>query len=77
MADIGEIFAEYSQKTARPGPIRSKISAGPVHLNLRAGPARFVKPAIYYSGLRSCWVILGHEGSIQKVSQKSEVQNSK
>ena len=36
MADIGKIFAEYSQKTARPAEI--------LGLN---GPARFVKPGIY------------------------------
>ena len=40
-ADIGEIFAEYLQKTARPSPLKF---AG------RNGPARFVKPEIYNPG---------------------------
>ena len=50
MADIGKIFAEYSQKTARPaeilglnGPTQLKFRPhrpGPVHSNFRAGTAR-------------------------------------
>ena len=53
MADIGKIFAEYSQKTARSGPARWNFGPerpGPAQLKFRPhrpGPARFVKPGIY------------------------------
>ena len=52
-ADIGKIFSEYWQKTARPaeilglsGPAQSTQICGPE----RPGPARFAKPGIYNPG---------------------------
>ena len=50
MVNIGEIFAEYWQKTARPAEIlglNGPARPGSVHLNLRAVTAQFVKPEIY------------------------------
>ena len=60
MADIGKIFAEYWQKTARPGPQKfwawtarpgpAEIPAhrpGPAQSTQIFGPERFVKPGIY------------------------------
>ena len=38
MADIGKIFAEYSQKTARPGPARRNF--GPAQSTQICGPER-------------------------------------
>ena len=53
LRNIGEIFAEYWQKTARPGPQKfwawtarpdpAQLKFGPD----RPGPAQFVKPEIY------------------------------
>ena len=45
LRNIGEIFAEYWQKTARPGPLKFGSH--------RPGPARFVKPGIYNPGAES------------------------
>ena len=53
MANIGEIFVEYWQKTARLGPAQLKFEPdrparpSPLKFAGRNGPARFVKPGIY------------------------------
>ena len=50
MPNIGEIFGEYWQKTARPGPteIRARPARpSPLRFAGPNGPAQFVKPEIY------------------------------